>query len=143
VGYGMLTGALPSGRKKGKALTPGLTPAPGRSDLLLQNIHEVASLNHLKMPNNTSFNVKLVPHPGDSHEKTLDLFSGYVQSFIDLGGMQWQFNIVTSDTLKEAMVHPENYQWLLIRVSGYNAYFTKINKNMQIEIIERTEFNAR
>ncbi len=142
VGYGMLTGALPSGRKKGKALTPGLTPAPGRSDLLLQNIHTVASLDHLKMPNNASFNVKLVPHPGDSHEKTLDLFSGYVQSFFDLGGMQWQFNIVTSDTLKDAMAHPENYGWLLVRVSGYNAYFTKINKNMQIELIERTEFHA-
>lgn len=142
VGYGMLTGALPSGRKKGKALTHGLTPAPGRSDLLLQNIHTIGSLDHLKMPNNASFNVKLVPHPGDSHEKTLDLFSGYVQSFFDLGGMQWQFNIVTSDTLRDAMVNPQDYQWLLVRVSGYNAYFTKINKNMQIEIIERTEFQS-
>ena len=143
VGYGMLTGALPSGRKKGKALTPGLTPAPGSSDLLLQNIRTIASLDHLKMPNNASYNVKLVPHPGDSHGETLDLFTGYVQSFIDLGGMQWQFNIVTSDMLRDAMVHPENYQWLLVRISGYNAYFTKINKNMQIEIIERTEFKAR
>ncbi len=143
VGYGMLTGALPSGRKKGKALTPGLTPAPGSSDLLLQNIRTIASLDHLKMPNNASYNVKLVPHPGDSHGETLDLFTGYVQSFIDLGGMQWQFNIVTSDMLRDAMVHPENYHWLLVRISGYNAYFTKINKNMQIELIERTEFNAR
>jgi len=143
VGWGLLSGALPSGRKKGAPLTPGLTPAPGRSDLLLQNIHTIASLDHLKMPNNASFNVKLVPHPGDLHEKTLDLFSGYVQSYFDLGGMQWQFNIVTSDTLKDAMVHTENYQWLLVRVSGYNAYFTKINKNMQLEIIARTEFHCR
>ncbi len=142
VGYGMLTGALPSGRKKGKALTPGLTPAPGRSDLLLQNIHTIASLDYLKMPNNASYNVKLVPHAGDSHEKTLDLFTSYVQSFFDLGGMQWQFNVVTSDTLRDAMENPDDYRWLIVRISGYNAYFTQINKNMQIELIERTEFQA-
>jgi formate C-acetyltransferase len=143
VGYGMLTGALPSGRKAGKSLTHGLTPAPGREDLLLQNIKTIASLEHLKMPNNASFNVKLVPHATDSHTQTLDLFTSYVQSFIDLGGMQWQFNIVTSDTLRNAMEHPEDYRWLIVRVSGYNAYFTKINENMQREIIERTEFHSR
>ncbi len=143
VGYGMLTGALPSGRKAGESLTHALTPAPGRSDLLLQNIHTIASLDHLKMPNNASFNVKLVPNANDSHQKTLDIFTGYVQSFFDLGGMLWQFNIVTSDTLRDAMKNPDNYRWLLVRVSGYNAYFTKINKNMQIEIIKRTEFQSR
>jgi len=143
VGYGMLTGALPSGRKAGKALTHGLTPAPGRSDLLLQNIQTIASLNHMKMPNNASFNVKLVPYATDTHTQTLDLFTSYVQSFIDLGGMQWQFNIVTSDTLRDAMEHPEDYRWLIVRVSGYNAYFTKINENMQCEIIERTEYHSR
>jgi formate C-acetyltransferase len=143
VGYGMLTGALPSGRKAGKALTHGLTPAPGREDLLLQNIKTIASLEHLKMPNNASFNVKLVPHTTDTHTQILDLFTSYVQSFIDLGGMQWQFNIVTSDTLRDAMEHPVDYRWLIVRVSGYNAYFTKINENMQREIIERTEFHSR
>jgi len=143
VGFGMLSGALPSGRKKGKAFTPGLTPAPGPSDQLLQNIHTIARLNYLKMPNNASFNVKIVPHAGDSHAKTLDLFTSYVQSYFDLGGMQWQFNVVTSDTLRDAMKNPDNYRWLLVRVSGYNAYFVKINKNMQQEITERTEFCPR
>ncbi|MBS7250176.1 MAG: formate acetyltransferase [Candidatus Freyarchaeota archaeon] len=143
VGFGMLSGALPSGRKKGKAFTPGLTPAPGPSDQLLQNIRSIASMNYLKMPNNASYNVKLVPHSGDSHKKTLDLFTSYVQSFFDLGGMQWQFNVITSDTLRDAMKNPDDYRWLLVRVSGYNAYFVKLNKNMQQEIIERTEFCAR
>jgi len=142
-GFGMLTGALPSGRKKGKALTPGLTPAPGTTDILLPSIQSVAALDYLKMANNASYNVKLVPHPGDTHEQTLDLFTSYVQSFFDLNGMQWQFNVVSSDTLRDAMVNPIDYRWLLIRVSGYNAYFTKLNKNMQLEIIERHEFQAK
>jgi pyruvate-formate lyase len=142
-GFGMLTGALPSGRKKGKALTPGLTPAPGTTDILLPSIKSVAALDYLKMANNASFNVKLVPHPGDSHRETLDLFTSYVQSFFDLNGMQWQFNVISSDTLRDAMANPVDYRWLLVRVSGYNAYFTKLNKNMQLEIIERHEYKAR
>ena len=142
VGYGMLTGALPSGKRQGRSLTPGLTPAPGATDILLPSIQSVAALNHLKMPNNASFNVKLVPHPGDSHAETLDHFTSYVQSFFDLGGMQWQFNVVSSETMREAMKNPEDYRWLIVRVSGYNAYFTKLNKNMQLELIERYEYKA-
>lgn len=141
-GWGMLTGALPSGKRKGKSLTPGLTPAPGTTDILLPSIQSVAALDHLKMANNASFNVKLVPHPGDSHSETLDHFMSYVQSFFDLGGMQWQFNVVSSDTMREAMVHPEDYRWLIVRVSGYNAYFTKLTKDMQIELIERHEYQG-
>ena len=142
VGFGMLSGALPSGRKKGKAFTPGLTPAPGASDQLIQNIHTIAALDNLKMPNNIAFNVKLVPHAGDSHEQTLNYFTSYVQSYFEEGGMQWQFNVVTTDMMRDAMDHPEDYRWLIVRISGYNAYFVKLNRNMQIELIERTEFQT-
>ena len=82
------SGVLPSGRKKGKAFTPGLTPSPGAADHLLQNIHTVAGLNHLKMPNNIAFNVKLVPHGNDSHAATLDLFRSVVSVFHDCSQMQ-------------------------------------------------------
>lgn len=142
VGFGMLSGALPSGRKKGKAFTPGLTPAPGASDQLLQNIHQIARLDHLKMPNNIAFNVKLVPHPGDPHDKTLTIFTSYVAGYFDEGGMQWQFNVISSDTLRDAMEHPDDYRWLIVRISGYNAYFVNLNRNTQLEIIERTEYRA-
>jgi formate C-acetyltransferase len=142
VGFGMLSGALPSGRKKGKAFTPGLTPAPGDTDQLIPNIRTIARLNHLKMPNNIAFNVKLVPHSGDSHTETLDHFTSYLQSYFDLGGMQWQFNVVSTDTMKDAMVNPDDYRWLVVRISGYNAYFTKLNRNMQLELIERTEYRC-
>ncbi len=139
VGFGMLSGALPSGRKKGKAFTPGLTPAPGASEQLLPGLRAVAGLDHLKMPNNIAFNVKLVPHGNDSHAATLDLFTSYLSGYFDMGGMQWQFNVVTTDMMKDAMENPDDYRWLLVRISGYNAYFVKLNRNMQIELIERTE----
>jgi len=47
---------------------------------------------------------------------------------------------VSSKTLRDAMEHPENYQNLLVRISGYNAYFVTLNREMQIELIERAEF---
>ena len=140
VAFGSLSGALPSGRRAKKAYTPGLTPAPGRKDLLIQNIHSVAALDALKMPNNLAFNIKLVPNSNDTHEETLNYYNGYAKSYFDLGGMQLQFNTVTSDLLRDAMDHPENYGWLIVRISGYNAYFVDLNKDMQRELVERTEF---
>ena len=140
VGFGMLSGALPSGRKRGKAFTPGLTPAPNATENILDSIHEVSRLDNLKMPNNIAFNVKLVPHPTDSQDEVLNQFSGYVQSYFDMGGMQWQCNVVTSDTMREAVKNPDDYRWLIVRISGYNAYFTKLNANMQEELIERAEY---
>ncbi|MFP4039000.1 MAG: pyruvate formate lyase family protein [Desulfosudaceae bacterium] len=142
VGFGLLSGALPSGRRKGRPFTPGLTPAPGASDQLLHGLRSVAALDHLKMPNNIAFNVKLVPGPGDSHGQTLDRFTDYVGGYFDLGGMQWQFNVISTDTMKDAMENPADYQWLLVRISGYNAYFVKLNRNMQRELIERTQYTA-
>jgi formate C-acetyltransferase len=50
-----------------------------------------------------------------------------------------QFNVVTSDVLKDAMVHPENYRNLLVRISGYNAYFLTLIRDIWLELIERTE----
>ncbi len=142
VAFGVLSGALPSGRRKGQPFTPGITPAPGVTDQLLPAIRTIAALDPLKLPNNIAFNVKLVPGPNDSHEKTLDQFVAYAKTYFELGGMQMQFNVVSSATLREAMAHPELYKWLLVRISGYNAYFVELNEDMQRELIARTEYRT-
>src|SRR5690606_2290898 len=92
------------------------------------------------MNNNIAFNVKVVPAAGDSHQRTVDTLYSYAKAYTDLGGMQMQLNMVSSETLRDAMEHPENYQNLLVRISGYNAYFVTLNRQMQIELIERAEF---
>ncbi len=140
--FGKLSGTMPSGRLRGKAFTPGITPAPGSSDQLLDNIKTVASLDAAQFPNNIAFNVKLVPSGGDTHEQTLDHFYNYARSYFDLGGLQMQLNVITSAMMRDAMLHPENYRWLMVRISGYNAYFTELNEDMQIELIERMEFKG-
>lgn len=142
VAFGCLSGALPSGRLAAKPFTPGLTPYPTASKNLLDPIHDVASLDPRNMTNNIAFNVKIVPGNEDSHEKTVDTIHTYAKSYFDLGGMQVQFNVVSSDVLREAMLHPELHRSLLVRISGYNAYFVTLNREMQLELIERAEYRV-
>jgi len=140
VAYGTLSGALPSGRRSGKPFTPGLTPEPNASKNLLDNIRDVARLDPKNINNNLAFNVKVVPAANDSREKIVDNMFSYVKTYFQLGGMQMQMNVVTSETLKDAMAHPENYRNLIVRISGYNAYFVTLNRDMQLELIERAEY---
>jgi formate C-acetyltransferase len=140
VAFGTLTGALPSGRLAGKAFTPGLTPEAHASKSLLDNIRDVAKLDPASLNNNIAFNVKVVPAASDSHGEIVDHLFSYAKTYCDLGGMQMQFNVVSSETLRDAMARPEHYQNLLVRISGYNAYFVTLNREMQMELIERAEY---
>jgi formate C-acetyltransferase len=56
------------------------------------------------------------------------------------GGMEIQFIIADHNTLAKAADNPEKYPELLVRVSGYTAYFKDLNPQMQKEIIDRTEY---
>lgn len=139
VAFGLLSGALPSGRRQGEPFTPGLTPSPLAGAPLTEQIRTVAELDPLKMPNNIAFNLKLVPGAMDQHQQILDRMTAYVQAYMDLGGMQIQFNMVSSETLRQAMENPAAYGDLLVRISGYNAYFVELNADMQRELIDRME----
>lgn len=140
VAYGTLTGALPSGRLSGKPFTPGLTPEAHASDSLLDNLRDVALLAPENMNNNIAFNVKIVPKAGEDKRAVIENIFSYVKTYFQLGGMQMQLNILTSKMLKDAMAHPEHYRNLIVRISGYNAYFVTINRDMQLELIERAEY---
>ena len=142
VAYGNLSGALPSGRRAGKAFTPGLTPQPHASANYLDFISQVAGLEPAHMDNNIAFNVKLVPGAGESRSRIVETMAGYVTAYCRMGGMQIQFNMVDSRVLKDAMAHPENYPNLLVRISGYNAYFVTLNRQQQIELIQRAEYDC-
>ena len=140
VAFGTLTGALPSGRLAYLPFTPGLTPEAHASKSLLDNIRDVCSLDTSHMTNNIAFNVKVVPGAKDSPRQIVDNIYAYAKAYCDLGGMQMQFNVVSSDTLRAAMVYPEEYRQLLVRISGYNAYFVTLDKELQMELIRRAEY---
>ena len=51
-----------------------------------------------------------------------------------------QFNVVSSEALRDAQKHPERYRDLVVKVAGYNAQFIMLDKRLQDQIIARTEY---
>ena len=91
--------------------------------------------------------INLLPN-GASHTMTFnpsllrdrshkDKFKAFLRAYAENGGTALQINILDPDMLRDAQQNPENYKHLLVRVTGYNAYFTSIGKELQDEIIAR------
>jgi formate C-acetyltransferase len=70
-------------------------------------------------------------------------FRSLVETYFQLGGMEIQLNVVSRDTLLDAQAHPERHSELLVRVSGFSAYFVDLARITQDEIIARTEHAMR
>ena len=62
-----------------------------------------------------------------------------IQVYFSRGGQEVQINCVSRDVLKDAMEHPENYGDLVVRVSGFSAYYTSLSRDVQEDILHRTE----
>ncbi len=88
------------------------------------------------LPNGAShtitFNTSMVKDPAHMQK-----FKAFLKGYIENGGTALQINILDPEVLKEAQLHPTEYRHLLVRVTGYNAYFTSIGRELQDEIIAR------
>ena len=69
----------------------------------------------------------------------LKRFVNMIDQYFAMGGNQMQFNVVSKKTLLDAQKNPDKYANLLVRVAGYSAYFTQLAKDVQEDIIARTE----
>lgn len=144
-GFGRLTGALPSGRKAHENFASGITPVSGVTPALTANLNCVANLPARCVTNGMAYNLKYTPEA--SSAAMLPNFAAAVAGFFDDldgerdGGMEIQFNVADRQVFLDAMQHPEKYPELLVRVSGYTAYFRDLNPQMQKEIVDRSEFD--
>ena len=77
--------------------------------------------------------------PGQMSGENEDNVLMIIKAFMERSGMEIQFNCVSRETLLDAQKHPEQYRDLLVRVSGFSAYFTKLSKDIQKEVIDRNE----
>jgi pyruvate formate-lyase/glycerol dehydratase family glycyl radical enzyme len=142
-GFGRLMGALPSGRKARENFTSGITPVSGVTPYLTKALNSVAGQPARCLSSGVALNLKFTPEAGGS---ILDHFVAYMEGYFDDadgtrdGGMEVQFIIENHNSLAEAAEHPEKHPELLVRVSGYTAYFKDLNPQMQKEIIDRTEY---
>ncbi len=144
-GFGRLMKATPNGRKAHENFTSGITPVSGVTPDLTKALNSVAKQPAACLSNGVALNLKYTPELADK-ERMLKNFSASVEAcFADAdgkgdGGMEIQFNITTHKTFVDAVKHPGKYPELLVRVSGYTAYFKDLNPQMQKEIIDRTEY---
>lgn len=139
VPLGRNTAALPSGRKAFKPLADGVSPTHGSDkNGPTAVVNSVAKLDHVIASNGTLLNQKF--HPTVLQDgKGLKSLADLISTFFKMGGKHIQFNVVDSNTLKDARKNPEKYAGLAIRVAGYSAFFTQLSKDMQDDIIGRTE----
>lgn len=72
----------------------------------------------------------------------IDALKMLIDTYFHNGGMEIQFSVVSRETLLAAQREPEKYRNLVVRVSGFSAYFRSLNKTTQDEIIARTEYQA-
>lgn len=135
VGFGMLTGALPNGRKEGEALSNGISPLPYTKSLT-SAMRGVASVDHSIFMNGVSYVVTISPNLFQGREG-LEKFISLLKGYFALRGMNCHFNVVDVTKLIEAQKNPEKYRDLLVRVAGFSAYFVDLTKEVQNEIIRR------
>lgn len=137
IAFGKYVSGLPSGRLSGMPISNGITPAAESSDKgPTAFLNSVSSVDFAQAANGVNLQMGLDPviiNDKCGHEHFYNLIMGYFKK----GGMQVQFNALTSGLLKKAQANPADYRWLAVRVAGYCAYFADLSKEAQGEIIAR------
>lgn len=141
VPMGKNVGASPDGRKNGEPLADGgLSAVYGRDKhgptALLNSVNRIDSKHG---SNGTLLNMKFSPTIFNNAEG-FEKFCMLIKSLTNMQIHHVQFNVLNKEDLINAKKEPEKYQNLLVRVAGYTAYFVELSRDLQDEIIARTEF---
>jgi len=138
ISHGEATGATPDGRMAYEPYSDNASPVMGR-DISgpTATVKSVGAINQAAFHDGALFNLRFDPK-GIEGEKGLEIVEGVIKTYFDNGGEHIQINVVDNETLKEAQSDPEKYRGLMVRVAGYMAYFTELDKAAQDTIINRT-----
>jgi formate C-acetyltransferase len=136
---GSAVGATPDGRKRGERLSENQSPSYGADrGGVTACLRSIAKLPTHRTPGGGT-NLKLHPSAVQGNAG-LEALSGLLKTYFALGGQHVQLNILDSTLLREAQQHPDEYRTLSVRVVGYSAYFVTLAKEVQDDIIRRTEY---
>jgi len=139
--FGSVTGAMPDGRKAGVALSEGISPVQGADRRGPTAVFKsAAKMDHLKT-GGTLLNMKVTPALLQD-EPGIDRLAQLVRGYFKLDGHHVQFNVVAAETLRAAQARPDEHRDLIVRVAGYSDYFCDLSRELQDEIIARTEHTA-
>jgi formate C-acetyltransferase len=135
------TGAMPDGRKASYPLADGISPTHGCDQKGPTAVLKSASkIDFTRVTDGSVLNLKFHPRTLEG-EEGLDKFARMLFTYlIDLNGQQVQVNVISRETLLAAQHDPKTYRNLVIRVVGYSAFFVELAKEVQDDIIARTEW---
>ena len=134
-----LTAATPDGRRRGEFISGGVGAVQGMdSKGPTASIRSVGKLGLETVPNGASHTITLSPSMVRTPEH-VEKLAALLRAYNEVGGTALQINVIDATTLRDAQKNPDAYSNLMIRVTGYNAYFTQVGRELQEEIITRTE----
>ena len=136
---GYHTWATPDGRKSGEPMADATSPAQGRDGNGPTAVFNSAlCFDHSKFMDGLALNIRI--HPSAlSREDGIAKLRDITRTYMNAGGMEVQFNVVSSETMRAAQKDPDSYRNLVVRIAGYSAYFVELNTDCQNDIIHRTE----
>lgn len=139
--FGSVTYATPDGRMAGQPLSEGISAGQGASIKgPTAALKSAAKMDH-SLSCGALLNMKFSPELL-AGEGEIENMAAMIRTYFRLGGNHLQFNIVDKETLLAAQAQPDAYRDLIVRVAGYSDYFCVLGRELQDEIINRTEHSA-
>ena len=133
VGAGKNVGATPDGRRCGEPLCDSLAAIFGKDTLgPTALLNSVAALDLKSALGTPVVNFNLQKNCND------DVLKALIMGYMKQGGVQLQITCASREELLDACEHPENHGNLIVRVGGYSEYFTRLSKELQKMVIDRT-----
>ena len=127
--------ATPYGKKAHDVLAGNFSPTPGTDkEGATAIIKSYCKADLKRTVSGAALDIKLLPYAVNG-ENGVETIASLIKGFVSLGGHFMQLDIADTELLKLAQEHPEDYQNLSVRVSGWNARFVTLNKEWQDMII--------
>ncbi|MDP6777540.1 MAG: pyruvate formate lyase family protein [Candidatus Latescibacteria bacterium] len=131
--------ATPDGRLAGEPIADSAGPVQGRDRSgPTAMLNSVTRLAQELAPGTLVVNARFARSMLDSSEQRSRL-KGLIRTYFQNGGMQIQINVVDQTVLKDAIVHPERHEDLIVRIGGYSEYFNRLSPALKASVLERTE----